>query len=227
MKSLCDIPQPAKKRLAELISLLETYSEEKVTSKKISELTGWTESKIRHDLWLTGYDKGISNGYSRKDLYEFLCRLFSLKDCTEPSEKVSDDAATLKQVPENFDAVHHRNLCIAGLSRLGAALLDENLTTGNMKFQIKAGFDTNLNRVEILRSTFPLYPAYEMEAIIRKEKIQYAILTVAAKDAQNMADRLIKAGIKGIVNMTNTVLTPFPGVKIENISIQNALKLVI
>ena len=42
-----------------------------------------------------------------------------------------------------------------------------------------------------------------------------------------MHNRLVKAGIKGIVNMTNVVLTVPDGVKIENLSIVNALKMVI
>ena len=49
---------------------------------------------------------------------------------------------------------------------------------------------------------------------------------IADKDAQSMCDRLVKAGITGIVNMTRAVLKVPDGVKIENVSIMNALKLV-
>ena len=55
-----------------------------------------------------------------------------------------------------------------------------------------------MNRVEILRSTFPLYPAAEMNWVIKQEKITLAILAVADKDAQAMCDRLVKAGIKAV-----------------------------
>ena len=119
-----------------------------------------------------------------------------------------------------------KNCCIAGLGRLGAALLDESLVEGS-PFVIKAGFDSNVNRVEILRSTFPLYPANEMQFVVKQEKIEYAILTVPSKDAQQMTDRLVKAGIKGIVNMTNLILKVPENIKVENISILNALNLVL
>ena len=83
-----------------------------------------------------------------------------------------------------------------------------------------------MNRVEILRSTFPLYPAAEMNWVIKQEKITLAILAVADKDAQAMCDRLVKAGITGIVNMTRTVLKVPDGIKIENLSVLNALKMI-
>ena len=78
-----------------------------------------------------------------------------------------------------------------------------------------------------MRSTFPLYPANEMQFVVKQEKIEYAILTVPSKDAQQMTDRLVKAGIKGIVNMTNLILKVPENIKVENISILNALNLVL
>lgn len=176
----------------------------------ISNATGWKDSLIRHDLWLVGFGKGVSNGYYVKELIETLTQILGLE---------------LEQNAENQTFVK-RNCCIVGLGRLGAALLDETLVDGS-PFVIKAGFDSNVNRVEILRSTFPLYPANEMDWVIKREKIEYAILTVQDASAQQMCNRLVKAGIKGIVNMTNVVLMVPDGVKIENLSIVNALKMVI
>jgi len=201
MSQLVKIPEATRKRLVQLINLLKLYPEIKITSKKISELTGWSETSIRHDLWLIGYNKGVSNGYETKNLLQ------------KVSEVQKDETA--------------KNLCIVGLGRLGAALLDESLAGGSSNFRIKAGFDSNINRVEILRSIYALYPASEMNFVIKRENIQYAILTVADKDAQAMADRLVKAGITGIVNMTSVVLKVPDGIKVENASILNALNLVI
>jgi len=167
---------------------------------QISEITGWKDSLIRHDLWLLGYNKGVSNGYLKDDLQEAISLALGFES-------------------------EQKNCCIVGLNRLGAALLDEATTEGSI-FKIKAGFDSNVNRVEILRSTFPLYPATEMNWVIKQERIPLAILTVASKEAQSMCDRLVKAGVTGIVNMTRAVLKVPDGVKVENLSILNALKLV-
>ena len=200
MSTIVDLPEVTRKRMLILQNLLQSWQNEKITSVQISEITGWKDSLIRHDLWLLGYNKGISNGYLKDDLQEAISLALGFES---------------KEV----------NCCIVGLNRLGAALLDDATTEGSV-FKIKAGFDSNVNRVEILRSTFPLYPATEMSWVIKKENIRLAILTVADKDAQVMCDRLVKAGITGIVNMTNSVLRVPENVKLENLSILNSLKIV-
>lgn len=200
MSAIVELPEVTRKRMLILQNLLQSWQSEKITSVQISEITGWKDSLIRHDLWLLGYNKGISNGYLKDDLQEAISLALGFES---------------KEV----------NCCILGLNRLGAALLDDATTEGSV-FKIKAGFDSNVNRVEILRSTFPLYPATEMSWIIKKEKIRLAILTVADKDAQVMCDRLVKAGITGIVNMTNSVLRVPENVKLENLSILNSLKII-
>ena len=200
MSAIVELPEVTRKRMLTLQNLLQSWQNEKITSVQISEITGWKDSLIRHDLWLLGYNKGVSNGYLKDDLQEAISLALGFES-------------------------EQKNCCIVGLNRLGAALLDEATTEGSI-FKIKAGFDSNVNRVEILRSTFPLYPATEMNWVIKQEKITLAILTVADKDAQSMCDRLVKAGVTGIVNMTRAVLKVPDGVKVENLSILNALKLV-
>ncbi|MBR5033506.1 MAG: CoA-binding protein, partial [Treponema sp.] len=70
------------------------------------------------------------------------------------------------------------------------------------------------------------YPANQMNWIIKQEGITLAVLTVEDKEAQTMTDRLVAAGVLGIVNMTRTVLKVPPSVKVENASIVNALKII-
>ena len=193
------IPEATRKRMLLLLNLLGVWPKDKITSVDISKQTGWKDSLIRHDLWLLGYNKGVSNGYQTVDL-----------------QKAINQALALEQ--------QITNVCIVGLGRLGAALLDESLVEGS-SFVIKAGFDSNVNRVEILRSNFPLYPAHDMNWVIKQEKITLAILAVPEKDAQNITDKLVGAGIKGIVNMTRAVLKVPSDVKVENLSILNALNL--
>ena len=219
MQALNDLPPATRKRLVQLEELLKSWSGEKITSAKICELTGWKDSLVRHDLWLIkqtantvvepvestaehGDFRGWKNGYQTSELLKMI------------------RSALHSEVQGQT-----QNVCIAGLGRLGAALLDESLFGGS-QFAIKAGFDSNVNRVEILRSTFPLYPAAEMNWVIKQKKITLAILAVADKDAQQMCDRLVKAGITGIVNMTRAVLKVPDSVKVENLSVLNALKLI-
>lgn len=188
------LPVPTKKRLIGLQQFLKTWNKDKITSKEISEQTSWKDSLIRHDLWILGFNKGVSNGYKVAELIHAI----------------------------DFFCNEKKNICIVGLGRLGAALLDQEMFD-KQKFCIKAGFDSNLNRVEILRSTFPLYPTSELKNVVKAENIELAILAVLEKDAQLMAEKLIQVGINGIVNMTNTILKVPANIKIENVSITNAL----
>ena len=202
-----ELPKATQKRLIQLLQILRCWQSEKITSVAISESTGWNPSLIRHDLWLLSFNKGVSNGYNVAELTAAIQKVLGIE-------------------PLELSEQGKKNCCIAGLGRLGAALLDESLIDSSL-FKIKAGFDLNLYRVEILRSSFPLYPASEMEMVIKREEIKYAILAVQDSGAQQMCTKLVKAGIKGIVNMTNMMLKIPEGVTVENISISNALKLVI
>ena len=228
-----DLPKPTKKRLIQLLAILQKWPDKKITSVAISEASGWKSSLIRHDLWLLGFKKGVSNGYYIEELEQVIKSALNIsfkKDTFMLSKKESNVAYTsdsLTAVVGSGSAEGiFKKVCIAGLGRLGASLLDQNLFD-NSVFEICAGFDSNVNRVEILRSTFPLYPASEMDFVIKREKINFAILTVADKDAQTMANRLIKAGISGIVNMTNVLLKVPQNVKVENLSIITALNLLL
>ena len=200
MKTIGVIPKPTKKRLIQLLTLLESYKETKITSIKIQSLTGWKDSLIRHDLWLIGFNNGVSNGYFVSELIEKISLALGFE--TSPTIK--------------------RKCCIVGLGRIGAALLDANFFA-KTDFTISAGFDSNVNRVEILRSTFPLYPANQIEFVVKKEQIEFAILATDDKDANTSVQRLINCGIKGIVNMTNVVLAVPKNIKVINLSVVNSL----
>lgn len=184
MSISCELPKATRKRLVKFLQILETWQNDRIKSGDFTRLTGCTESTVRHDIFLAGFAGGVSNGYNREELKNFL-------------------TVKLGFETENKDL---KKCCIVGLGRIGAALLDDSIFQ-NSGFVVGCGFDSSVNRVEIMRSTFPLYPAYEMETVIRKEKIEHAILCVPEKDAQIMADRLVKYGIKGIVNMTQTFIS--------------------
>ena len=228
-----DLPKPTRKRFIQLLAILQKWPDKKITSVAISEASGWKSSLIRHDLWLLGFNKGVSNGYYIEELEQVIKSALNIsfkKDTFMLSKKESNvaytsDSSTAVVGSGSAEGIF-KKVCIAGLGRLGASLLDQNLFD-NSVFEICAGFDSNVNRVEILRSTFPLYPASEMDFVIKREKINFAILTVADKDAQSMANRLIKAGISGIVNMTNVLLKVPQNVKVENLSIITALNLLL
>ena len=182
--------------LSQILSQLEENS--KITSVEISARTGWSEATIRRDISLLKLHSGKSNGYSVGELRESIRERLNLS------------------VPEL------RKCCVVGLGKLGASLL-ENADFSGSPFKIAAGFDSSTNRIELLESAIPLFSTSDLESEIGEMKIDYAILCVADRDAQKIAERLSAAGIKGIVNYTNTILKLPAGLEVENVSMAFAL----
>ncbi len=189
---------PSKKRLILLERLLCDYPEKTITSPKIQDLLGYSAAVIRKDISGLGVNCGASNGY----------KVAELRQALESALKLSGD--------------EHKCI-IVGLTRLGQVLLD-NPQLENSSFRIVAGFDSNVNRTEVLKSVFPLHPTTMLETIIKAEKITYAILTTEESEAQDMAQKLVACGIKGIVNYTPCVLTVPQGVQVQNVSLIMSLK---
>jgi len=168
---------------------------EKITSVELSSLTGWGEATIRRDISLLELHNGVSNGYDVKILHDAICA--SLQIDSDQKEK-------------------HR-CCIVGLGKLGEALLESSVFKGS-SFELVAGFDTNFNKIEIMKTEIPLFATLDLEKKIRSLKIEYAVLAVPDEKAQFMADRLVACGIKGIVNYTNTVLSVPKEVRVEHVN---------
>lgn len=187
------ISKPAHQRLITLSKLLQQQTAEKITSVEIARLTGWTDATIRRDISLLELHSGVSNGYKVNELNEAICQALNLSS----------------------EAVH--NVCIVGLGSLGSGLLETSLFEKS-SFKLTAAFDTNQNRLDMMKADIPLYPTLDLESKIRHLKIEYAILAVTDEKAQFMADRLVKYGIKGIINYTNTILTLPPEITLLNAS---------
>lgn len=188
------VSKPAKQRLITLSRLLSQQTGEKITSVELASLTGWTSDTIRRDISLLELHSGVSNGYEVKVLKNAIEKFLGFPDM---QNKIS--------------------ICIVGLGTLGQGLL-ESAIFEEYGFELKAGFDTNQNRLDLINSTIPLFPTLDLETKIRQLKIQYSLLSVSDEKAQFMAYRLVKYGIKGIINYTNTVLTLPPQIKIINAS---------
>ena len=189
------IPAPSKKRFLIFEKLLAQTSQKKITSVELAALTGWGEATIRRDISLLELHNGVSNGYDVEIVRAAICAALNI------GEKKS-----LKH-----------NCCIVGLGKLGEALLASSSFTST-PFELVAGFDTNVNKIEIMKSAVPLFPTLDLESKIRSLKIEYAVLAVPDEKAQFMADRLASYGIKGIVNYTNVILNLDKKIRVENVN---------
>lgn len=188
------IPEASRRRLTLLSALLASYKGEKITSIQMQKMTGIDRALIRKDISLAGFKGGVSNGYKASELQEAIRAALKLP---LPGQK--------------------RFCCIAGLGKLGAALMQSGIFDES-PFKIVAGFDSRVNRTEVLSADFPLYPAAKMETVIPESKIEFAILAVEDDQARLMAERLATSGVKGIVNFTGQILEVPAGVVVENVS---------
>ncbi len=194
------IPQPAKKRLIQLTRLLSLSEKNLITSGEIETLTGWKDTTIRKDISYVLKKhpvKSASNGYNKENL--------------------------LKAILQTLETEEKKKCCIIGLGKIAQALIQaKNFNIPS--FDIIAGFDESVNRVETLNTPFPLFVLSNLENKIQDHTIQYVILDVEDKDASAIAQRLATTHIKGIVNYTNAILPVGEKIKVENVSVIAALQ---
>lgn len=201
-KEVCleQIPAPARERLLSLMRILEQTKESSLSSAQIEAFTGWSSHTIRKDISYLGDDKegpaiGSSSGYEPDMLLPVIKKALGLDK--------------------------RRKFCVVGLGRLGSAYL--NLVEFG-EFELAAGFDTNVNRTEILPSPVPLYPAYKIGEAVERFGIEIALLCVPASAAQAAAEKLVAAGIKGIVNFAPTALSLPPHIAVRNVYVADELR---
>ncbi|MDR2193771.1 MAG: redox-sensing transcriptional repressor Rex [Treponema sp.] len=192
-----EIPDPAKERLLYLLKLLEKGGTLTLTSTHIESLTGWSRDSIRKDISYLAADIGSTSGYD----------VFALKNAIKKALHLD----------------RKRKICIVGLGRLGSAYLNFSAFQYG-DFELAAGFDANVNRVEILSSPVPLYPTYKMGEIIGWFSIEISLLCVPEDQAQSAADKLISAGIRGIVNFAPVILKAPPEIAVRNVYIIDDLR---
>jgi redox-sensing transcriptional repressor len=198
------IPAPAKDRLLQLMRILESAGDAPITSAQIEGLTGWSSNTIRKDisfLEAVAGQAGTASGYAPASLVPAIRRALSL------------DAP--------------RKYCVVGLGRLGSAYLNMQSPLGGAAlpgFELVAGFDTSVNRVEILQSPAPLYPAYKMGEVITRFGIEIALLCVPPDAAQGAAEKLAAAGIRGILNFAPAVLRLPPEIAVRNVYLEDELR---
>ena len=98
------------------------------------------------------------------------------------------------------------NCCIIGVGRLGRAGISYPGFTPE-GFNIRAAFDDDVNLVGQTVGGLSVQPINELEKTIRDKNISIGILTVPAKNAQIVIDRMVESGLKSIpVSYTHLTL---------------------
>ena len=206
---MADISEPARERLLLLMRLLEKHilagNTGPVTSAQVEQLSGWPRDTIRKDISCLNVVAGTAEGGN-----------ISGNAGYEPG-------LLIPLIKKALGLDRRRKLCVVGLGRLGSAYL--NFSPPELaEFELIAGFDTNVNRVEILRSPVPLYPAYKLAEVVSRFGIEIALLCVPEAAAQETAEKCAAAGIRGILNFAPVALSLAPGITVRNVYVVDELR---
>jgi redox-sensing transcriptional repressor len=114
------------------------------------------------------------------------------------------------------------NVALIGIGSLGTALLRYKGFAAH-GFRIAAIFDASDKLVGRSLEGLTVRPMTEVAEAVRRERLELAILSVPAEAAQEVADRLVRAGIRGIFNFAPTRINV--GDDVGYVSIDLALEL--
>ena len=171
-----DIPAVVVDRLPHYLRTLRLMLDdgiEVVSSRELGEALGTTPAQIRKDLSYFGRFGKQGRGYDVSALLDDLTRILGLE--------------------RSWPVV------LVGVGRLGRAIITyPGLTPEG--FHVQAAFDADPRLVGSSVDNVPVRPARDMESFIRKEGIEIAILATPGDVAQDVIDRLVACGVRGILN---------------------------
>ena len=169
---------------------------ERISSNDLSIRMKVTASQIRQDLNNFGGFGQQGYGYNVKYLYSEIARILGI------------------------DRQH--NLIIIGAGNLGQAIA--NYTNFERRgFLIKGMFDVNPRLVGLVVRGVEIRGIEDLEQFIKDNEVQIAALTIPKSKAPEIADRLVKAGIKAIWNFAHTDLQVPDDVVVENVHLSESL----
>jgi redox-sensing transcriptional repressor len=150
-----------------------------VSSLSLAETLGLTSSTVRQDLSHIDFQGVSKRGYSTAGLEGALARTLG---------------------------VDHDITCVlVGAGNLGRALAlhDE---FGRQGFKIVGVFDSAPAVVGKKVGRFTVQGMTELAGVVREQKVEIGIISVPHEAAQPVADQLITAGVRGLLNLTTAHL---------------------
>lgn len=97
------------------------------------------------------------------------------------------------------------HVALVGVGNLGRALCNYNAYQQD-RMKIVAVFDANPRKAGEELKHLTVQPISELEDTVRAKHIRIGIITVPASEAQEVADRMVQAGIEAILNFAPSVI---------------------
>lgn len=189
------IPENTLERLVLYRRILDEYDargESRIFSHDMAKLAGNTSAQIRRDLMSCGCSGSTRSGYRVKELQQNLRSRLSYADA--------------------------KRTILVGIGNLGKAIL-AYFNFRQPRVDIVAAFDVLPERTGRVISGTRCFAMHDLESIIAEHQVTLGVITVPRTEAQALADRLIAAGVTGILNFAPTTLLVPEHVYVENIDI--------
>lgn len=175
------IPKATARRLPlyyRYLRMLHDTGKNKVSSTELSEAVQVDSATIRRDFSYFGELGKRGYGYDVENLMNFFAKTLNEDELT--------------------------NVALIGVGNLGSALLKYKFHQSN-SIRVSCAFDVNEDIVGRIVDGIPVYPMEDMMEQIRVQQIEVAILTIPARKAQEVVNKLAEAGVKGILVGTERV----------------------
>lgn len=168
-----------------------------IYSHQLAQKAGFSAAQVRRDLMAVGYTGSPGKGYATRQLLESI-RAF-------------------------IDAPTGQGVALVGIGNLGRAIM-AYFAGRQLNLTIKVAFDTDPEKVGRVIHGHRCYALDEMPEVVRQENVIVGIIAVPVAAAQGVADRLVRAGVKGILNFAPVPLHVPLDVYVERIDMTMALE---
>lgn len=195
MSDQVKIPRATLKRLPlyyRFVSSLKSKGIDRVNSKAISDALQIDSATIRRDFSYFGELGKKGYGYNIDSLLDFFKSELSESDMIK--------------------------IAIVGVGNLGKALLTYNFSIHD-DMTITEAFDIKEDIIGQKIGNVIVKDNDELIATLKKEEIDVVILTTPERVAQKVADELVQAGVKGILNFTPGRINMPPDVQVHQIDL--------
>ncbi len=169
---------PTVQRLTEYLIILEQYLEnntEVISSSELAEIYSNTPSQVRQDIFRLPNTGRVGQGYKIEELTEAIRKVLGINNKSR--------------------------VAIIGCGKMGTALA-QHIPFESYGMELTALFDKDPNVVGSEIDGLPVQNVTELETVLPVKKVKIAGLCVPSDAAQEVTDRLVNAGIKGILNFT-------------------------
>ena len=189
-------------RLTEYLSILKEVRkyEDGINSIELSKIMDTTSAQVRKDLSTFGEFGVRGKGYDIDKLIEIIEDILGIN-------KVND-------------------LIVVGYGKMGEMITSNNKVMGK-GFRIVGVFDNDPQKIDQeIPGNLKIQNVDEVEDFIKNSsnKVETAILSVVKEQAQTAAEKLVKNGIKAILNMTTYKLELPKNIVVVNMDISAKLQ---